>query len=376
MNVLMLSTDSSLLTEVSESLRRHQAYAARLAGLTIVVACHEPRDAEIRGHLAILPAAGRYRLIRWLRLLSTGWKASKLSPPSLISVQDPVYIGLAGWILAARLGLPLQVQVHEDIFNNSYREFSPGEWLRSRLARYILNRAAGIRAVSERIAGSIRAELKVSSVRIRVLPIFTDVVAIQKGSRDGKMSPRALRFRIRMASAGRLLERDKGWSTLIEAFLIVLAEIPDAGLVVFGDGPDRPEYERLIESKDLSDHLLLEGWKPDLGELLKSFDMYVQPSIREGWGRTMVEAAAAGLPLITTDVGLIGELFTSGEDAVVVPIGDSEALATAMIEVALSSTRQSELSAAATRALSRLPYRSFEDYCQAYIGALSACVDG
>jgi glycosyltransferase involved in cell wall biosynthesis len=376
MKVLMFSSDASLLDAGSEAAQRHQAYASLLDRLHIVVGCRSRSRALVFERLTIDPSWGRWRPTRWCRMLLAGLSACKRDRPDVVSVQDAAYLGLAGAITAACCGLPLQVQVHEDILSPSYRHASPGAWIRYRMARMILPRAACIRAVSRRVADSIRADEGIPTDRLQVLPIYTDLQAVRTSTPLDDVDRRLARYGVKIVAAGRFIDETKGWSTLIAAFAGVLAQVPDAVLVLVGRGRERARYARMIRSLGVAESVRLEPWRKDLASFLKSFDIYVQPSNHEGWGRTYIEAAAAGLALITTDVGLVGEIFSPGEDTVVVPAGDRAALAEAMSTLCLNPELRSELSNNAMRALSRLPHQTSRDYVRAYVEGLQDCLSG
>jgi glycosyltransferase involved in cell wall biosynthesis len=177
-----------------------------------------------------------------------------------------------------------------------------------------------------------------------------------------------------MVSTGRFVDREKRFSLLIDVMADIRREIPRAVLVLVGDGPDRRRYEQAIKSRGLEDTVRLEPWRHDLPSFLKSFDVFLQASNYEGWGRACVEAAAAGLPVITTDVGLAGELLIDGVSALVVPVGDREALSRAVVRLYSNPQERRGLARAAGEAVDRLPFRSMNDYYRAYRGAVEACL--
>lgn len=374
MKVLMLGGDVSILDKNSPSHARMRAYAKLLEELHLVIACSSRAEPHVEGKLFVHPAAGRFFWTRWFQLVRRGLSACRRARPHIISVQDPDYFGLAGAFLARLFHLPLQVQVHTDVFSPHYRSASWKEWLRYRTASYILPRATCIRAVSNRVADSLVRLPGILRGRVCVLPIYTDVPAIRSADRDAEVEERLQRFEVKVIAAGRFVEREKGFGLLIDAFAQVVKASPDVVLVLVGDGPDGRLYERKIRSLGLSDVVLLESWRADLASFMKSFDIYVQPSYYEGWGRGAIEAAVAGLPVIMTDVGLAGEVFMDGVDARVVPVGDTSALATAMTSMVLHPEIRARFRRAGKNKVASLPYSSFKAYCREYCETLEACV--
>jgi glycosyltransferase involved in cell wall biosynthesis len=124
------------------------------------------------------------------------------------------------------------------------------------------------------------------------------------------------------------LTRIKRFDRLIEAMDIVLQEVPDAVLVVIGEGDELEEARRL--SKPLGASILFLGWRSELGPAYAAADVVVLTSDSEGMPVSLIEAAMAGRPCVTTDVGSAGEVVTHGETGYVVP-PDPESIARALL---------------------------------------------
>jgi glycosyltransferase involved in cell wall biosynthesis len=124
----------------------------------------------------------------------------------------------------------------------------------------------------------------------------------------------------------------------------------------------------------LDTSVVLEPWRDDLPSFLKSFDLFLLPSNFEGYPRVCIEATAAGLPVVMTDVGSAGELFVDGVNAVVVPVGDRRAMRQAVLRLFSSPQERRRLARAAREVVERRPYRSMADYYHAYREAVEACV--
>lgn len=114
---------------------------------------------------------------------------------------------------------------------------------------------------------------------------------------------------------------------LLRAFDLVRRKHPGARLLLVGDGETRPGIEALIAELGLGDFVLLTGMRRDVPVLLGLMDVFVLSSMREGMPISVLEAMAAGLPVLTTDVGGIGEVVQDGVTARVVAPLDVPALA-------------------------------------------------
>jgi glycosyltransferase involved in cell wall biosynthesis len=104
-------------------------------------------------------------------------------------------------------------------------------------------------------------------------------------------------------------------------------------LVIVGDGPLRSELEQLIQRLDLEDTVWLAGDRKDVPELLQMMDVFALPSLGEGISNTVLEAMASSLPVVATAVGGNMELVKEGFNGGLVPVGDCQALANAILSL-------------------------------------------
>ncbi len=133
-----------------------------------------------------------------------------------------------------------------------------------------------------------------------------------------------------VATAGRLVPV-KGYTYLITALSRTVKEIPNIRLVFLGDGELRDGLVRQARELGLEDHALFPGMRNDVPEILSCSDLFVLPSLNEGFGVVLLEAMAMKLPIIATKVGGVPEVVLDGETGILVPSGDPEALARVMI---------------------------------------------
>jgi glycosyltransferase involved in cell wall biosynthesis len=123
------------------------------------------------------------------------------------------------------------------------------------------------------------------------------------------------------------LERQKGVDVAIRA----LREIPDAQLVVLGEGPQRGELEQLARELDVN--VYLPGRVPDVAAWLRRAHLLVHPVRWEGFGLALLEGMLASLPVVATNVSSIPEIVADGETGLLVPPDDPGALAAAVNRV-------------------------------------------
>ncbi len=125
------------------------------------------------------------------------------------------------------------------------------------------------------------------------------------------------------------LDPQKGLGDLLAA----AAQVPDANFVIAGEGPDRERLEGTARSLGLDDRVRFLGHREDVPDLLKSCDVFVLPSLYEGFPLSVVEAMASGRPVIATAVGGTPEAVSDGENGLLIPPGDPSALAAAIRSV-------------------------------------------
>ena len=140
-------------------------------------------------------------------------------------------------------------------------------------------------------------------------------------------------------------ERYKGADTLIAALPVILKRMPDASLVLVGDGDDRPRLEQLACDLVVSEHThFLHGLTPEqLFACYANCDVFALPSKGEGFGLVFLEAMACAKPVIGGAHGGIPDLVEDGEAGLLVPHGDAEGLAQAIESILSNPSRAREM---------------------------------
>ncbi len=336
MNVLMISMDATLLSgAIGDARTRHEEYARRVGSLSIVVcstAQLKPLDVALDGSAAgalhIVPTNSRNRIA----YVPDGIRAGqRMAHPAVIITQDPFLTGIVGWRLSRILKAPLIIQIHTSALEN--REFareSRINRLLQQIARWIVRRADAVRVTnhSEREA-CIR--LGIPADRVYVIPTATDLARFMQPATEIDW-----RARLGLAAQDRValwVGRPvyvKNLPLLIDAFARVHAQYPAAKLVLAGDITNAAITAQ-ITRLSLGGVVRLTGRVPhaDLPSLYQAADVYVHSSRYEGFGLVLVEAAAAGLPLISTITDGARDIIRQDETGLLVP-ADADALAQAI----------------------------------------------
>jgi glycosyltransferase involved in cell wall biosynthesis len=213
-------------------------------------------------------------------------------------------------------------------------------WLAERPLPWLYRRAA-FHAISE----STREDLVARGVR----PEQVRVIHPGVDSRHFSPAPGARRAAApRFLYVGRL-KRYKGIDIALEALAVARRARPDLGLDVAGTGDYRPELERLAVRLNLEQAVTFHGFVSEAEKLtlLRNAWANVFPSPKEGWGITVIEAAACGTPSLASDSPGLRDSVRHGETGFLVPHGDAEALAARMLELAGDVPLVTRLGAAA-----------------------------
>jgi 1,2-diacylglycerol 3-alpha-glucosyltransferase len=253
----------------------------------------------------------------------------------LVSTEDPMLCGLAGAVLRARFGIPLSVQIAGDMLDNPYwlreRRINPGL---NRLGKWLVRHADSVRVVSERERAKM-VSLGVAPERVSNLGWIADF------DRFDGVDGRALRDdllgadgKVLLLFIGRLVLQ-KDIPTLIRAMASVVGARPGVRLAIAGDGPERPMAERLASELGVAHAIRFLGMVPwvEVPRYLAACDAMLLPSRYEGNARVLAEAAAAGKPVVTTDVSGASDTVIPGETGYVVPVERPDLFAAAVQEL-------------------------------------------
>jgi glycosyltransferase involved in cell wall biosynthesis len=129
------------------------------------------------------------------------------------------------------------------------------------------------------------------------------------------------------------LEAEKGHRTLVDAWPLVLAAHPEAWLLIVGEGSERNALEAQAASLGISGRVVFTGRREDVPAVTAALDVAVLPSYREAQGLSVLEAMALSRPVVASNVGGIPEMIDDGVSGLLVPPGDCEALAAAIIRL-------------------------------------------
>lgn len=239
-------------------------------------------------------------------------------------------------ILAARLArVPVVIGSQRDLGN-----LRPP--FQCRVHRLALRLAGHIVVNTEAVAGRLGAAGIVSAKRIVVIPNGVDLTrfAPKPGPAEAGRKP---------VTVGTLAELrpEKAVGDLLRAARLLSTRTPAVRFVVWGDGPCRPELERLVRELGLSGVVEFRGATDQPEAALRDLDLFVLPSISEACPNALLEAMATGVPVIATTVGGIRTLIEDDGTGLLVPPGNPPALARAILKLLADPALASALAARA-----------------------------
>ncbi|OYV26706.1 MAG: hypothetical protein B7W98_02985, partial [Parcubacteria group bacterium 20-58-5] len=331
--VLFVSNDPGIFDEHSAVRARMRAYANAIGELHVLSPAPITARASSEGALHLYPVHA-WKLWRTHALTKRAHALILAHGIEVVSAQDPFEQGIAALRAVEGTQAKLHVQVHTDFLSPWFVQ--AGNWrsprvrmpllnrMRRRYADQVLPNAAGIRAVSERVKESLVARYAGRIVPPTVIPVAVPAT----------LPPRvplpARPFTFSLIAVGRL-EPEKRIEDILAALALVVPKYPMAGLFIAGEGREKRRLMRMTRALELDPHVIFLGNRPDALALMQSAQAFIQASAYEGYGRTLLEAALAKVPIITTDVGIVGEVFTGYEDVLAVPVADPTALSLAIV---------------------------------------------
>ncbi len=243
----------------------------------------------VSGDKGFGPGHPRYELMRQavdrLEVVYVGrdrlWPTIPAGPFDVVTAQDPLWRGCLAWLLSRRFHARLNLQVHTDMRSYS----GVASWW----AGNMLRKAQSVRVVSDEIKEQVWALGATASVA--VLPVFVDVIRFQRLTRESHEG-------LVVLWVGRFeAEKDPLWA--IEIFKEVFNKHVQAKLVMLGRG----SLDADLKAKAAGLPITFPGWQ-DPAEYLQKADVVLSTSRYESWGASIVEALAAGVPVVAPGVGV------------------------------------------------------------------------
>ncbi len=286
--------------------------------------------------LDLIPLAPRYEVD-----LTAAWRLSRIIRelrPRIVHAHDPHGVSMAAMALAISTPSPkpLLVVSRRIEFRVARNSFS----------RWKYAQADCIIAISAAVRDRLAAD-GIPPVKIQVVHEGVDVDRIQRLPAANVHAEFYLPTQAPVVGNVGALVPQKGQHHLIDAAALVVREVPDTRFVVLGDGELRESLEQHIRRGHLERHVLLGGFRPNVLELVKGFDVFALSSIHEGMCTSLVDAMAAARPAVASAVGGVPEVVADGETGFLVPPRDPRAMAQKVVLLLRNEQLRARMGAAA-----------------------------
>lgn len=196
------------------------------------------------------------------------------------------------------------------------------------LVRWVLHQADLVTSMADHMTRQILLRNYANPLKLITLPFGVDTNEFNPSYRQNNKGRMGL-----LVLSTRRLDKICDISTFIKAVPIVLKKVPEVKFIVASDGPLREELEAMVTQSNLSETIVFAGWIPqnDLPILLANADIVVSTAISDGNNISLNEAMACGAFPIATDIPANREWLNDGENGLLFPPGDAEALATKIV---------------------------------------------
>jgi glycosyltransferase involved in cell wall biosynthesis len=269
--------------------------------------------------------------------LSAAWKLSRIIrdwKPQIVHAHDPHAVAMAGLALSFSAPEPRPRIVASRRVDFHLQGHSFSRWKYRQVDLFI----AASRA--------IRDILEHDGIPANQIVVVHDGIDVAKIGRLPALDLHAelwLPHKVPVILNVGALVAHKGQKYLIDAMPMVLRELPDAHLVIFGEGELRPALERQVKELRLEKHVLLPGFRADVLQLMKTADVFAMSSVTEGLGSTVLDAMAMHLPVVATNAGGIPEAVVHNQTGLLVDAAHPRDMAGALVRLLKDSALRQRL---------------------------------
>jgi glycosyltransferase involved in cell wall biosynthesis len=214
----------------------------------------------------------------------------------------------------------------------------------------------GIVCISSAIVQQCATKRYISPAKLVMIPSACDVERFVRAAEARDKMREEFGFHphdVVVVMSGRF-RAEKGHDLLIAAAPRIVGAVPQAKFLLLGAGSLQHSVVESLERAGIRQSFVVAGFRKDVPECLAAADIAVQPSRSEGLGTAVLEASAAGLPVVATAVGGIPDIVVHGETGLLVPPNDAVSLANAIIQLAMNPDQRHALGHAARERVAAL----------------------
>lgn len=361
--ILMLSKDTSLLAPqqgFGNALARHRRYAEKLNALApgsqlrilTLSSALSPERKYMEGSRLLIRGTrslSRVSFVCDIRRIVEQWRKRGWLP-QVITAQTPYEEGGVGLSLAQEFGAKFIGQLHFDLFSDDWKKESIWNGLRGWAAKRNLAKADAVRVVSSSMKSELHRALGFPEERICVIPVTSSSMSLFEDSKDS--------FKHRLDCAGYKVVLFVGkaytpknlnnWVTVAKR---ITEKVADVRFVIAGDGPDLPRMKDDASKLGIGSKFVFLGHvqHSKLAEIYRAADVFLLTSSSESFGRVLIEAATAELPVVATRCAGPIDIVKNGETGWLCEIDAIEAITHKTCELLQDETLRQKMGKAARK---------------------------
>jgi glycosyltransferase involved in cell wall biosynthesis len=373
-SVLSIGSDQNLFKEGSAVRARAAEYGKLFRELHIVCFTRKSSSlsvSQIAPNVWAYPTNSLHKIFYvndGIDLAKKTYREKLAGNRTVITVQDPFESGIVGAFLKRILKLPLHVQLHTDFFHHEFTAGSVLNKIRVWIAPFVMRRANSVRVVSEHLRLLVCNAYDLDPTRVAVLPIFVDVEKLAAAAPEFSLHDQHPGFSTFVLMVSRLTA-EKNISLGLRVFAKAAHEMTHAALSIVGSGPLEWRLKREAQALGIADRVFFEGWQNNTLPYYKSADVFMLASSFEGYGMTVIEAAACKTPIVATHVGIVREIIPQKFERFISEIGDEKNLTSSLAELLEGREIRQEYGKMLCESVKRYA-RTKEEYLEKYKASL------
>jgi len=341
MKILMVSLDKTLLganggglpAQAGDAQERHRRYGEFVEKLDIVVFSRSGfQKNAISEKVTAFPTNSFSKFNYIFDAYKIGKALFRQNNYDLIDTQDPFFTGLVGYWLKKKFKKPLEIHFHGDFWGNAFQ--SEAGIFQLFLSKFIARYADGIRVVSQGIKEKL-VKKGIAPEKIAVIPTPVDLEKFKafepekvKQIKDDYFNKKIILY------AGRLV-KVKNLPLLLKAVAMIRNSKHNIILLIIGEGGEKAKLKRKVRRLEIEDVVVFISSAPqkDLVNYYHAADVFVLPSFSESLGKVLIEAGAAGCPVVSTETTGARDVVVEGRTGYLVPIGDENVMVEKILKV-------------------------------------------
>ncbi|MEK7069021.1 MAG: glycosyltransferase [Patescibacteria group bacterium] len=314
MEVLMITQDMNVLREGSVEQSMLKEYAQDVRRLVVLVLNthgdhYKPQ--KISDSLWIIPCNSWFKIMCPFSALSIARRELFFQGRMQTDVctgQDTGLAGFSAWIIALSFKRPLHLHVQENLFSPVFIRGSFYNWIRYRIARFLLLSADGVRATSEGIRAALADFDTPLADRVVVTPDLIDTHAIQDEPLRVDLRAKYPQFTFIILVVAPLT-KSQNVQTAVNIFAKIHHAYPHVGLVIVGEGPQHKHIIRLTHDLNIAESVVFEKPNNNMTSYYKTAQVLLVTALYEVDSKVITGAAAASCMIASSKVGIVTEIF-------------------------------------------------------------------